>query len=58
MKYVLHRLGIVFSPLLTQKGVGPFPIKSARKRFEQRIRLIEEFISRQREDVQWQNTEN
>lgn len=52
MKYVLHRLGIVFSPSLTQKGVGPFPIKSAKKkRFEQRIRLIEEFISRQREDV-------
>ncbi|WP_197262944.1 hypothetical protein [Bacillus thuringiensis] len=52
MKYILHRLGFVFSPLLTQKGVGPFPIKSARKRFEQRIRLIEEFICKQREDAQ------
>ncbi|WP_167332930.1 hypothetical protein [Bacillus gaemokensis] len=52
MKYVLHRLGIVFSPSLTNKGVGPFPIKSARKRFEQRIRLIEEFLRKQREDAQ------
>ncbi|MDA1545835.1 hypothetical protein [Bacillus cereus group sp. TH253LC] len=49
MKYILHRLGIVFSPSLTNKGVGPFPIKSARKRFEQRIRLIEEFICKHRE---------
>lgn len=52
MKYVLHRLGIVFSPSLTHKGIGPFPIKFARKRFEQRIRLIEEFICKQREDAQ------
>ncbi|HDR3899192.1 TPA: hypothetical protein QCO88_001698 [Bacillus cereus] len=52
MKYVLHRLGSVFSPSLSHKGVGPFPIKSARKRFGQRNRLIKEFIRKQREDVQ------
>ncbi|WP_193224726.1 hypothetical protein [Bacillus sp. B2-WWTP-C-10-Post-4] len=52
MKYILHRLGFVFSPLLTQKGVGPFPIKSAKRRFEQHIRLIGEFLRKQKEDVQ------
>jgi hypothetical protein len=52
MKYVLHRLGIKFSPSLTYKDIGPFPIKFARKRFEQRIRLIEEFLRKQREDLE------
>ncbi|UIJ64482.1 hypothetical protein LW858_15915 [Bacillus cereus] len=52
MKYVLHRLGIKFSPSLTFKGVGPFPIRFARKRFEQLERHLEEFLRKQREDVE------